>query len=227
MKQLIHLLRWDFVHLQRNQMISISLLVGAVYLGIFYLLRSLGQLENLLIVMVFNDPVVMSYLFAGVLLLFERDQGTREALSVAPLSWEAYLWSKALALSVVATGVALLMVWVGYGFALNYLHFLAGCFGTSLLFVWLGCIAGKQSDGFNAYLVRSIGFFVPVALPLLSLFNVWDHPLLYLIPSFPGILLLKASFQSIELWQYYYSYLYLLLASASVFYVGKRKLAVS
>ena len=227
MRQLAHLLRWDFIHLQRNQMISISLLVGAVYLGIFYLLRSMGTLENLLIVMIFNDPVVMSYLFAGVLLLFERDQRTREVLSVAPLSWTAYLWSKGLSLSVIATFVALSMVWIGYGFIFNYLHFLVACFGTSLLFVWLGCITGEQSNGFNAYLVRSIGFFIPIALPLLSLFNVWDHPILYLIPSFPGILLLKASFQSIEGWQYLYSYAYLLVGSTFVFYLCKKKVATS
>ena len=224
MKQLGSLLRWDFVHLQRNQMISVSLLVGAIYLGLFYLLRSLGQLDNLLVVMVFNDPILMSYLFAGVLLLFERDQHTREALSVVPLSWNAYLWSKALALSAVATFVGLLMVWTGYGFRLNYLPFIVGCFGTSLLFVWLGCIVSEWSSGFNAYLLRSVGFFIPVALPLLSLFKVWDHPLLYLIPSFPGILLLKAAFGSLTDGQYFYSYGYLLLTNVLAFYLSKKKL---
>lgn len=218
MKQLTHLLRWDFVQLHRHQMISISLLVGAVYLGIFYLLRSLGDLDNLLIVMVFNDPVLMSYLFAGVLLLYERDQRTRDALAVTPMSGAAYLWSRALVLSVVATFVALLMVWVGYGFVFNYLHFLVGCFGSSLLFTWLGCIVSGYSNGFNAYLIRSVGFFIPAALPLLWLFDVWDHPLLYLIPSFPGVLLLKASFQPLELWQYVYGYLYLILTTAAAFW---------
>ena len=227
MKQLSHLLHWDFIHLHRNQMISISLLVGGVYLGIFYLLRSVGQLENLLIVMIFNDPILMSYLFAGVLLLLERDQRTMDALSVAPLSWNAYLWSKALTLSVVATFVSLLMVWTGYGFAFNYLPFIAGCFGTSLLFVWVGCFMGEQSDSFNTYLLRSVGFFIPVALPLLPLFEVWDHPLLYLIPSFPGILLLKAAFGSLETWEYVYCYGYLLLASTLAFYVSKRTLAIA
>ena len=222
MKQLAHLLRWDFVHLQRNQMISISLLVAAVYLGIFYLLKSLGNLDNLLIVMIFNDPVIMSYLFAGVLLLFEKDQHTLDALLVTPLSHNAYLWSKALSLSLIATLTALLMIWVGYGWSLNYLHFMVGTFGTSVLFVWLGCLIGVRASGFNAYLMRSIGIFIPAALPLLSLFNVWDHPLLYLIPSFPGILLLRASFQVMEPWQYAYSYAYLLLATVAVYVWCKR-----
>ena len=225
MKQLAHLLRWDFVHLQRNQMISISLLVGAIYLGIFYLLRSVGYLENLLIVMIFNDPVLMSYFFAGVLLLFERDQHTREALSVAPLSWEAYLWSRALSLATVAALVALLMMWVGYGFQFNYLHFLAGCFGTSLLYVWVGCLVGQQSEGFNHYLIRSLGFILALGLPLLSLFEVWDSPLLYLVPSFPGMLLMQAAFQEMAPWQYGYGYGYLLLATAATYYACRRTFA--
>ena len=222
MKQLAHLLRWDFVHLLRNQMIAISLLVTAVYLGIFYLLKPLGYLDSLLIVIIFNDPVIMGYLFAGVLLLFEKDQRTLDALSVVPLSHDAFLWSKALSLSLVATLTALLMVWVGYGWGINYLHFVVAVVGTSALFVWMGCMIGMRANGFNSYLMRSIGVLIPTALPLLALFDVWDSPLLYLVPSFPGILLLKASFQTIEPWQYVYSYLYLPLALAFTYFWCKK-----
>ncbi len=80
MKQFAYLFRWDLIHLQRNQMIAVSVLVAAAYLGIFYLLRSLGNLEGLLIVMIFNDPIIMSYFFAGTLLLLEKDQRTLDAL---------------------------------------------------------------------------------------------------------------------------------------------------
>ena len=223
MKQLMQLLRWDFVHLLRNQMIAISLVVAAIYLGIFYLLSSLGSLENLLIVIIFNDPVIMGYLFAGVLLLFEKDQRTLDALSVVPLSLAAFLWSKALSLSLIATLTALLMVWIGYGWDIHYLHFVTAVMGTSMMAVWLGCMIGVRASGFNGYLVRSIGVLIPAALPLLSLFDVWNNPMLYLVPSFPGILLLKASFQSIAPWQYFYSYGYLLLA-ATLSFVWCRKL---
>lgn len=225
MNQMTTLLRWDFIHLLRNQMVTVTLLVGVVYLGLFFLLRSVGNLDRVLIIMIFNDPILMSYLFAGVLLLFERDQRTWEALSVAPLSWEAYLWSRALSLSSLATIVSLLMVWVGYGFAINYLHFLSGCFGTSLLFVWLACLVAHRSSGFNAYLIRSIGFLVPIALPMLSLFKIWESPLLYVLPSAPGILLLEASFRTLDSWKYFYSYGYLLLAMGFAFYTCRRQFA--
>ncbi len=227
MKQLGHLLRWDFIHLQRNQMITVSLLVAAAYLGIFYLLKSLGNLEELLIVMIFNDPIVMSYFFAGALLLFEKDQRTLDALSVTPLVSGAYLGSKGVALALVATVVALLMAWVGYGWTFNYLHFGVGTGGSALLFAWLGCLVGRRTTGLNAFLVRSVGVFIPMALPLLLLFKVWDSPLLYLLPSAPGILLLKAAFEPIANWQYVYGYGYLLLALALTYYWGRRLLSLS
>ena len=225
MNQLATLLRWDLLHLQRHQMITITLAVGTVYLGLFYLLRSLGNLDRILIVMIFNDPILMSYLFAGVLTLFERDQHTQEALLVAPVPWGAYLWSRALSLSLIATLVSLFITWVGYGLVFDYVPFVVGCFGTSLLFVWIGCWVGHRSDGFNTYLIRSVALFLPIALPMLSLFEVWDSPLLYLLPSCPGFLLLEASFGSIESWQYLYSYAYLLLATVGAFYLCRRTFA--
>ncbi len=225
MKQFAHLLRWDLIHLQRNQMIAVSLLVAAAYLGIFYLLKSLGNLEELLIVMIFNDPIIMSYFFAGTLLLFEKDQRTLDALSVTPLDSGAYLWSKGLALALIATGTALGMTWVGYGWRLNYLHFGVGTLGSALLFAWLGCLVGRHTPGFNAFLVRSLGLIIPVSLPLLLLFGVWDHPLLYLLPSMPGVLLLKASFEPIATWQYVYGYGYLLLALALTYSWGRKRLS--
>ena len=227
MKQLMHLLWWDLVHLQRNRMIAISLLVAAAYLGIFYLLKALGNLEELLIVMIFNDPVIMSYFFAGALLLFEKDQRTLNALLVTPFSSGAYLWAKGLALSLIATGTALLMTWVGYGWTFHYGHFVAGVLGSALLFAGLGCLVGLRTRGFNAFLVRSIGVFIPAALPLLLLFEVTDSLLLYVLPSTPGILLLKAAFASLAAWQYAYCYGYLLLALALVYYWCQKLLVAS
>ncbi len=227
MKQFVHLLRWDLIHLQRNQMIAVSLLVAAAYLGIFYLLRSLGNLEAVLVVMIFNDPIIMSYFFAGALLLFEKDQRTLDALSVTPLASGAYLWSKGLALALIATGTALGMTWVSYGWRLNYLNFGVGTLGSALLFAWLGCLMGRRTPSFNAFLVRSLGFIIPVSLPLLWLFGVWDHPLLYLLPSMPGVLLLRASFEPIADWQYVYGYGYLLLALITTYFWGKKLLTLS
>lgn len=96
MKQLTQMLKWDLILLQRNQMITISFLIAGLYLGIFYLLKELGNLENVLIIMIFNDPVITGYLFAAVLMLFEKDQNMLVALSVSPMRFTHYLWSKAL-----------------------------------------------------------------------------------------------------------------------------------
>lgn len=224
MKQLTQMLKWELILLQRNQLITISFLIAGLYLGIFYLLKDLGNLENVLIVMIFNDPVITGYLFAAVLMLFEKNQNTLAALFVLPIQFTYYLWSKALALTLVSTLTALVMAWVGHGFQMNYLHFITGVAGSTILFVWIGCVVGYKATSFNHLLLLSIAFLVPIALPFLAFFEVWHHPLLYLVPSYPGILLLKAAFQPITLAAYVYSYGYLLFSLIIVFLWSKKTL---
>lgn len=224
MKQLAQILKWDLVLLQRNQLIAISFLIAGIYLGIFYLLKDLGNLENILIVMIFNDPVITGYLFAAVLILFERDQNTLAALSVSPMRFTYYLWSKALSLTLISTMTALVMAWIGHGFQIHYLHFITGVAGSTILFVWIGCMIGFKVSSFNHLLMLTIAFLVPTALPFLAFFDVWHHPLLYLIPSYPGILLLKAGFQPIILGEYLYGYIYLLTCLIGVFVWSKKTL---
>lgn len=223
MKQLLHLLKWDLMLLQRNQLVAISLLIAGLYLGVFFLLKSLGNLENVLILMIFNDPIITGYLFGGVLLLFEKDQHTLAALSVSPLSFKYYLWSKAIALTLIATLTALIMVWTAYGLVFNYLHFIASVAGSTLFFVWLGCGIGVKARGFNHFLIQTIAVLILVAVPFLALFGVWQSSLFFIFPSYPGLLLLQASFKSLAVWQYIYSYTYLLLCLVVVFFWCKNK----
>ncbi|SDM32261.1 hypothetical protein SAMN05421823_11284 [Catalinimonas alkaloidigena] len=204
-----HLLKWELVLLHRQQMIVISLVTAAVYLGLFYLLRNLGSLDRVLVLMIYNDPVIMSYLFAGVLLLFEKNENTLAALAVSPLPMRQYLWSKGVALTLVATGTALVMAWVGHGFRLQYVPFLIGMIGSSLQFAWVGCAMGARARDFSQFLLRSIGGMIVGAVPFLALFDVWDHPLVYLLPTYPGVLLLQAAFEPITLGQWLYSLVYL------------------
>ncbi|MDX5321229.1 MAG: hypothetical protein LPK45_08940, partial [Bacteroidota bacterium] len=62
----LKLLKWDLLQLHRNNLIVLALLVAAMYLGLFKLLEPLGDLRSLLVLLVFNDPVVTGLLFAGV-----------------------------------------------------------------------------------------------------------------------------------------------------------------
>ncbi|NJO03298.1 MAG: hypothetical protein HC880_17895 [Bacteroidia bacterium] len=103
-KTFLKIFRWDWVLLQRNQLMGLSLLAGATYLGIFYLLKPLGNLNDLLVVLLLNDPVVTGFLFGGYCFLFEKNQNTLSVLALMPLPMSYPLLSKTLALTLLSTG---------------------------------------------------------------------------------------------------------------------------
>ena len=209
MKSLAGLLRWDVVLLQRNQLFVLSAVMAAMYVGLFYLLKPLGNLETVLIVLVFNDPVVTGFLFAGVLLLFDKNQNTLQALQVVPLPMKYYLLSKTLALATLATLTAVVMVLAAHGREAQWVHLVVGVFLTGGLFTLFGFVLAARARTFNHFLLFTIGFLMLMGLPFLGLFGIGPEGLYLLFPSFAGLKLLQASFGDIPAWQVLYAYGYL------------------
>ncbi|MEM8968974.1 MAG: hypothetical protein AAGE93_21330 [Bacteroidota bacterium] len=221
MKALTNLLRWDLLLLHRNQLIVISLVLAGVYLGLFYLLKDLGGLEKLLVLLIYNDPVVTGLMFIGALVLFEKDQHTLEALAVSPLSTDTYLWSKAISLTAVALVTSLLMAWAGYGWQFQYIHFAMGVIGASLFYIFLGGWLVAQTNSFNQFMVRMIPLLILTALPFIPFFGAASSAWFYPIPSYPSILLLQASFEDISTMELIYAYGYGTLAVVGSYYLAR------
>jgi len=214
MKYLPILFKGDLVLLYRNQLFSISMVIALLYTGLFYLLKPLGNLSNLAIVLIFNDPVVTGYLFAGVLWLFDRNQHTLQAISVLPVRLEWYLFSKALVLSLLATLVAVIMTVAMKGWAFNPVHLILSTFLSAFLFSSFGFAIGALSKNFNQFLMYSIPFFIVAGLPLLPLFGIGRFVHFLLIPVTGGVAVMQAAFNEgtgLAVWSFYF---HLLLWSA-------------
>ncbi len=207
MKDLLTLMRWDLVHLFRNQLVTVSFALALCYYGIFYLLKDLGDLDNFLILLIYNDPVVTGYIFAGVLLLFERNQHTLQALSVSPIKISHYLWSKAIVLSLLALLVGLFMVVAIHGWDIQYFHFSYGLISATLFSAFCGFAITANCTSFNSLLARSIPFLILFALPFLGVFNILTSFFWYFIPSYAGIILIKASLQDVSNGMILYAYI--------------------
>lgn len=207
----LRLLQWDFVLFNRNNLVVLAFVVALLYLGLFFLLKPLGNLNDVLIILVFNDPVVTGFLFAGILLLFDKQQNTLQALQVLPMPLSRYLLSKAVALVILSILSALVMIIAAHGFAFNYLHFIAGVGLSAAVFIFIGFAAGGRAKNFNQFLLFAVGVMIPIAVPLLWLFDVGSMAVYAAFPSFPGLILLKASLESVPLEWILYSYAYLLI----------------
>jgi fluoroquinolone transport system permease protein len=200
MKELSVFLRWDAILLYRNRLYHIAVLITVIYTGIFFLLKPLGSLTNILIVLIFNDPVVTGYIFGGILWLFDKNQHTLEAISVLPVRRHQYLLSKILVLSFLAVLISLVMTMAARGMNFNWLHLVISVFLTSFLFSSVGFTIASISRGFNEFLLYSIPVFIVSAVPFLYIFGIGDILYYLVIPTTGSIEVLRSSFIPMNLW---------------------------
>ena len=208
MKILFKTIIWDLKLQVRNNILTVAIIIAAIYVGIFLLLNLKGN-DDILIVLIFTDPVMLGFLFMGVLFLFERGSNTLEALVVTPVKIWHYLFSKAISLTLIALIICFAIVFAGHGFSINYINFFLASFLTSILFIFLGFIGVLQIHTFNQYILIIPLFFAPFSLPMLNFFEVTNTYLLYIFPTQASLLLFTASFENIPVFDTIYSVTYL------------------
>lgn len=201
-----HLFKWDLLQLHRQNLLVISAIIVAIYVGIFYLLRPLGNLDNIFIILIFNEPVVTGYMFGGVIMLFEKSQNTLQATRVLPVSGKQFILSKVVLLSGLSWLTAIILGVSTKGFSINLIHLSAGMIGMAALFTCAGMVMGYLARTFNHFLFYTILVIMPMAVPFLSLFDLGESWWYIWIPSYPALLLIQASITDIPLWQMIYGY---------------------
>lgn len=194
MKQLLHLIQFDFLLVHKNKVITISFLVTAIYVGVFKALSGLGNIEKLLVLVIFNDPALLGFLFVGVLVLFEKNENTIQALAVTPVQISQYILSKSIVLTALSLICCFGMVVAGYGLDFQGFHFAAATILTTFIFSMLGFVAVARQSTFNQYIIRALGVILFLTLPFLGYFEVVPGFWFVLFPTYPAIELYTLSF---------------------------------
>ena len=194
MNELIQQIKWQFMLLHRNNFITISIAVTAMYAILFFAIRDLGNTEKVLTLLILNDPAIIGLFFIGLSVITEKDQQVLTALFVTPLNHHIYLLSRVLSLSVVGWGCALGMGFAAVGTSFHFLHFSAGVLGICVLSclagIWLVC----YTQEFMRFVLKSIPILlVFVNLPLLNYFEVTDIGLFKVMPAQGSLNLIAAS----------------------------------
>jgi len=211
MKTILQIIKWDLTLQIRYNILTIAIVISAFYIMIFKLLPG-ENLDPLLIILLLSDPAMFGVMFIGVLVLYEKDNNTLDALIVTPLKSSQYLWSKAISLTLIAVPIAVTIAIFGHGLKLNYFYFLIGIVLSSIMFVFLGFVIVSKSKGFNQYILKFALWTMPISIPVLGIFDIYQSKLYYLVPSQATIILLKAGLNhSQHSWQVVYSILYLIL----------------
>ncbi|HMQ90438.1 MAG TPA: hypothetical protein PKB07_22715 [Flavilitoribacter sp.] len=195
MGQFLHLLKHDFVLLQRNKIVVISILVTAVYVAVFRGLTGFGNLEKVLVMVIFNDPALLGFLFVGVMVLFEKNENTLQALAVTPMEERNYILSKTIALTAISVGCCFAMAIAAYGTGFRYLEFGTAAILATVIFSFLGFLAVAGQSSFNRYMLRAVGLILLMTAPFLGYFGVTDRIWYLLFPTQPVIDLFDAAFR--------------------------------
>ncbi|MTI29814.1 hypothetical protein [Xanthovirga aplysinae] len=195
MKKIFNYFKWELLILHRNQLLTISIVVTLLYIGIFKILEGLPHLEKVLVLLIFNDPALIGFFFVGVTILFEKSGNILSAIQVSPLKLWEYFAAKISALSLIAILCSLGMALAAHGWDFNYVLFISGVGLTSLLFILSGLIIVVWSTSFNQFLMKAMGVLIGLSLPFLGYFGVLHTNLFYFLPTQGSIILLDAAFQ--------------------------------
>ncbi|GHD31603.1 fluoroquinolone export ABC transporter permease subunit [Nocardiopsis kunsanensis] len=147
--------------------------------------------------LLFLDTAAFGALFAAALLLFERTEGARDALNVTPLRYTEAISAKLTMLTALSLLIALPMTVVAardrIGDLLQVLvPVMAGVALTSLLLLALCLITGARTRDLSGFLlVAPLGVGPLIIMPLVHISGLFEHPLLYLVPSTVGADLIR------------------------------------
>ncbi|MDX9769118.1 MAG: hypothetical protein RBT19_02060 [Tenuifilaceae bacterium] len=197
MRTFFYLLKWDIILLLKYGILPVALGIGALYIGLVFLLNIPSSIIALLI---FSDPSMMGFIFVGVMVLFEKQAGTSSALVVTPLQPWQYLLSKSISLSIPAAIVSLAIVFASQLDA-SYVLVMVAVVLTSILFLLLGFAGAQRVKTFNQYILIIPMFLMPFCIPLVDFFGLWQSQLMWIIPTHSSLKLLTAAFETIAIWE--------------------------
>lgn len=180
---LFSLLRWDLKMQKKAGFFFIYIVLTLFYAGLLAAFPASWR-KNAAAVMIFTDPAAMGLFFMGAIVLLEKSQRVLCALTVSPLTPTRYILSKCLSLSLISTGVALLLaLYARYSIA-ELLRVLIAVFLSSVAFSLMGLVISAGAVSMNQFLLRSIPFELLCFIPaILYLFGVGPSLLRFYPPN--------------------------------------------
>jgi len=166
-----------------------------------------------------------TYMFVASMILFERSEGTLEAIRVSPLRLGEYLLSKVTTLSAFALLESLIVLFVafgigGYGIAPLVLGvLLLGAFNTLA-----GIAQVARHETVTDFLIPgAMMVMVVLQLPIFHLLGMWTGTLWYLIPTRAPLLIIEAAFRPLTGLEWAYAVAYSMLSLAAAAWLARRQ----
>ena len=207
MIQLLQQIKWQVRIFHRNNLITMIVGITAFYVVIIYSLKGLENVDKFTTLLIYNDPALVGFIFIGISIILEKDQGALPALFVTPLNQHVYLAARIITLSTLGSLGALAMVLAAKGTSFNFVHFSIGAFATCVFFCLMGIFIVSFTTELLQFLLRAVPLLIFMSLPLLNYFDLTDISILKLFPVQGGLNLMVNSYIELpNLWELIYGY---------------------
>ena len=113
---------------------------------------------------IYSDPTVLGFFFLGALMMLEKAESVRTALSVTPVTARDYFYAKALPLILLGMVAVSIMAPLIHD-AIDWPVLLAAVLLTSLTYLGIGVPIALHFRTVTSYLMGSAGLLMPVILP--------------------------------------------------------------
>jgi len=223
--RLLYLLKGELLRLHKYKVTTVSLLVVIIWSLLLYFVES-AIFEQLLPVIILVDASLMSMMYIGSVMFFEKKESTMSSMLVTPSKNSELILSKILANTIhnlISTSLIIAVFIILKDVQISYLLMLVAILIVTLFHTTIGLLLSYYQKDFTTMLMSimtiSFIFLIPTILVMLNVITgaAWDYILL-INPIQSANVIITNSFKPIDLdWQYYFSLIYLVLTGVLIY----------
>ena len=213
MTRLLSAMKTDVTVQVRNNLYAIGIGVGGLIAVMLSQLSSPDQLflavPTLMLLVVGGTTL----LYVAGMILFEKEEGTLNAVIVSPLRTSEYLCSKILTLTALATleslimigGAMLIMSWSAEIIWPNIPILLIGIITIGVIYTLIGIVLIVRYDKITDFLMPMAAMATVLQLPFLYFLGIVEHPAFLIIPTSAPTVLMQGAYIQLAAWEWLYA----------------------
>lgn len=166
--KILYLIQGELLRLNKYRVTLVSFLVALIWGLALYFIDDMDILSRLLPLIIQMEVTMMSIIFIGSILFFEKSEQTISTLLVTPISTGEQIWSKVIANTIHLLFSSVLILLVFYFIKEVEVHFIWMLIGLIISLVFhslLGYVFSYHSKDFTSMLLGVMMFIILLSIP--------------------------------------------------------------
>ncbi len=189
-KKVLILLKGELIRLYKYHVTAVSLLLAFVWFVLLYFIQDNGVLTSFLPIIIIVDTTMMSIMYIGSVLFFEKTESTISTMLVTPVKYADHILAKVFAITIetfLSTALIVIVFFFIRDITINWGILVLALVLPTLLSSLIGFAISYHTKDFTSLLTWLMGYvfltFFPVILSYLDIVfkaDAWQYIFLIL-----------------------------------------------